>query len=46
MLNAHPPTPVLTSMPGIGVRTAAPMLLEIGELMGYAEFWARVGPDR
>ena len=31
MLNAHPLSSVLTSMPGIGVRTAARILLEVGD---------------
>ncbi|MCY9555802.1 IS110 family transposase, partial [Paenibacillus apiarius] len=31
MLDAHPLAPVLTSMPGIGVRTAARILLEVGD---------------
>lgn len=31
MLNAHPLSLVLTSMPGVGVRTAARILLEVGE---------------
>jgi transposase len=31
MLDAHPLSPVLTSMPGIGVRTAARILLEVGD---------------
>ena len=30
-LDAHPLAPVLTSMPGIGVRTAARILLEVGD---------------
>ena len=36
MLDAHPLAPVLTSMPGIGVRTAARILLEIGDASGFA----------
>ncbi len=36
MLDAHPLAPVLTSMPGIGVRTAARILLEIGDTSGFA----------
>ena len=31
MLDAHPLAEVLTSMPGIGVRTAARILLEVGD---------------
>jgi hypothetical protein len=31
MLDAHPLSSVLTSMPGIGVRTAARILLEVGD---------------
>jgi transposase len=31
MLDAHPLAPVLTSMPGVGVRTAARILLEVGD---------------
>ncbi|MFY1673645.1 IS110 family transposase [Plantactinospora sp. WMMB334] len=31
MLDTHPLAPVLTSMPGIGVRTAARILLEVGD---------------
>jgi len=31
MLDAHPLSPVLTSMPGLGVRTAARILLEVGD---------------
>ena len=31
MLDAHPLSPVLTSMPGVGVRTAARILLEVGD---------------
>ena len=31
ILDAHPPAKVLTSMPGIGVRTAARLLLEVGD---------------
>lgn len=31
MLDAHPLSPVLTSMPGIGVRTGARILLEVGD---------------
>jgi transposase len=36
MLDAHPLAPVLTSMPGIGVRTAARILLEIGDASSFA----------
>lgn len=31
MLDAHPLSPVLTSMPGVGARTAARILLEVGD---------------
>lgn len=31
ILDAHPLSPVLTSMPGVGVRTAARILLEVGD---------------
>ena len=31
MLDPHPLSPVLTSMPGVGVRTAARILLEVGD---------------
>lgn len=31
MLDAHPLSPVLMSMPGVGVRTAARILLEVGD---------------
>jgi transposase len=31
MLDAHPLSPVLISMPGIGIRTAARILLEVGD---------------
>lgn len=31
MLDSHPLSPVLTSMPGVGVRTAARILLEVGD---------------
>ncbi|SCG68044.1 Transposase [Micromonospora halophytica] len=36
MLDAHPLAPVLTSMPGIGVRTAARILLEVGDGTAFA----------
>jgi transposase len=36
MLDAHPLAPVLTSMPGIGVRTAARILLEVGDGSAFA----------
>jgi len=36
MLDAHPLAPVLTSMPGIGVRTAARILLEVGDGSSFA----------
>ncbi|QFZ18558.1 IS110 family RNA-guided transposase [Saccharothrix syringae] len=35
ILDAHPLAGVLTSMPGIGVRTAARILLEIGDATGF-----------
>lgn len=35
MLDAHPLSKVLTSMPGIGVRTAARILLEIGDASAF-----------
>ena len=36
MLDAHPLAGVLTSMPGIGVRTAARILLEVGDGSSFA----------
>lgn len=36
ILDAHPLAQVLTSMPGIGVRTCARILLEIGDASGFA----------
>ncbi len=36
MLDAHPLAQVLTSMPGIGVRTGARILLEVGDGTGFA----------
>lgn len=36
MLDAHPLSVVLTSMPGIGVRTAARILLEVGDGSAFA----------
>jgi transposase len=36
MLDAHPLAEVLTSMPGIGVRTAARILLEVGDGTSFA----------
>jgi transposase len=36
ILDAHPLAPVLTSMPGIGVRTAARILLEVGDGTAFA----------
>ncbi|MEV0705682.1 IS110 family transposase [Saccharopolyspora sp. NPDC050389] len=36
ILDAHPLAEVLTSMPGIGVRTAARILLEIGDASAFA----------
>lgn len=35
VLDAHPLAPVLTSMPGIGVRTAARILLEVGDASAF-----------
>ncbi|ROP41601.1 IS110 family transposase [Saccharothrix texasensis] len=35
ILDAHPLAGVLTSMPGVGVRTAARILLEIGDATGF-----------
>lgn len=35
ILDAHPLAPVLTSMPGVGVRTAARILLEIGDASSF-----------
>jgi transposase len=35
ILDAHPLAQVLTSMPGIGVRTSARILLEIGDASGF-----------
>ncbi|SER99563.1 Transposase IS116/IS110/IS902 family protein [Lentzea xinjiangensis] len=35
ILDAHPLAGVLTSMPGIGIRTAARILLEIGDATGF-----------
>ncbi|NKT15427.1 IS110 family transposase [Rhodococcus hoagii] len=36
MLDEHPLSRVLTSMPGIGVRTAARILIEVGDGSGFA----------
>jgi transposase len=36
ILDAHPLAGVLTSMPGIGVKTAARILLEIGDTSNFA----------
>lgn len=36
LLEAHPLSPVLTSMPGIGVRTAARILAEAGDATAFA----------
>lgn len=36
MLDAHPLSTVLTSMPGVGVRTAARILLEVGDGSAFA----------
>jgi transposase len=35
ILHAHPLAPVLISMPGIGIRTAARILLEIGDASAF-----------
>jgi transposase len=35
MLDAHPLSPVLISMPGVGVRTAARILLEVGDVASF-----------
>lgn len=35
VLDAHPLAPVLTSMPGVGVRTAARILLEVGDASSF-----------
>ncbi|MFJ9448393.1 IS110 family transposase [Kitasatospora sp. NPDC101235] len=36
LLEAHPLSPVLTSMPGIGVRTGARILIDVGDGSGFA----------
>ena len=36
MLDAHPLAQVLTSMPGVGVRTGARILLEVGDASSFA----------
>ncbi|MGW3252280.1 IS110 family transposase [Streptomyces fungicidicus] len=36
LLGAHPLSPVLISMPGIGVRTAARILIDVGDGRGFA----------
>ncbi|MDA2805691.1 IS110 family RNA-guided transposase [Nocardiopsis suaedae] len=36
LLEAHPLSPVLTSMPGIGARTAAVLLVTVGDGTGFA----------
>jgi transposase len=36
MLDDHPLAQVLTSMPGVGVRTCARILLEIGDASAFA----------
>ncbi|MFB7632337.1 IS110 family transposase [Streptomyces sp. NPDC056149] len=36
LLEAHPLSPVLTSMPGIGVRTAARILIDVGDGSAFA----------
>ncbi|GGU59795.1 insertion element IS110 uncharacterized 43.6 kDa protein [Streptomyces albospinus] len=35
LLEAHPLSPVLTSMPGIGVRTAARILIDVGDASAF-----------
>lgn len=35
LLEAHPLSPVLTSMPGIGVRTAARILIDVGDAKAF-----------
>ncbi|GGY58600.1 hypothetical protein GCM10010342_52910 [Streptomyces anulatus] len=35
LLEAHPASPVLTSMPGVGVRTAAVLLVTVGDGTGF-----------
>ncbi|GGW24775.1 hypothetical protein GCM10010339_94500 [Streptomyces alanosinicus] len=35
LLEAHPLSPVLTSMPGIGVRTAARILIDVGDATAF-----------
>src|SRR5262249_58945851 len=35
MLDAHPLAPVLTSMPGIGVRTGARILLDVSDVTAF-----------
>ncbi|MFF1269389.1 IS110 family transposase [Streptomyces anulatus] len=35
LLEAHPASPVLTSMPGVGVRTAAALLVTVGDGTGF-----------
>ncbi|MFD0403740.1 IS110 family transposase [Kitasatospora sp. NPDC127116] len=35
LLEAHPLSPVLTSMPGIGVRTAARILIDVGDATSF-----------
>ena len=37
MLDDHPLSRVLTSMPGIGVRTGARILLEVGDGSAFAQ---------
>lgn len=49
MLDAHPLAKVLTSMPGIGVRTGARILLEVGDgsgfpTSGHLAAYARLAP--
>ena len=49
ILDAHPLSPVLTSMPGVGVRTAARILIEVGDgsafpTSGHLAAYAGVAP--
>ncbi len=47
-MNDHPFSPVLTSMPGVGVRTAARLLTEVAgkhfETAGYLAAYAGLAP--
>jgi transposase len=51
ILDAHPLAEVLTSVPGIGVRTASRILLEIGDASAFKSSahlgaYARIAPPR